>query len=90
MASVAVGGFKQVNRNHNERDYNHTVDPECQRLRNLAESASKKRIELIKSSKAAYANGSKGEAHELSEQAKQQLELANKYNACLLYTSRCV
>ncbi|CAR30209.1 Smr domain-containing protein [Lachancea thermotolerans CBS 6340] len=63
-----------------ERDYNHATDSEYKRLRDLADQAYKKRQQLSQQSQNAYKNGDRSGAHTLSEQAKEQLQVAEKYN----------
>ncbi|CEP62445.1 Smr domain-containing protein LALA0_S05e05820g [Lachancea lanzarotensis] len=63
-----------------QKDYNHATDTEYKRLRGLADDAYKKRQTLSQQSQHAFKNGDKGEAHTLSEQAKEQLQVAEKYN----------
>ncbi|AAS53289.1 AFL083Cp [Eremothecium gossypii ATCC 10895] len=63
-----------------DRDYNHATDGEYKRLRDLADQAFKKRAELSHQSQQAYKQGDGARAKELSEQAKRQLEAAERYN----------
>lgn len=77
MSSAAVA----KNKSHLlTRDYNHATDGEYHKLRNLAEQAYNRRQKLSHESQAAYKHGQKGKAHQLSEQAKQQLIEAENYN----------
>lgn len=63
-----------------ERDYNHAVDGEYQRLRGLAEEARKKRQQLSHESQEAYKQGDGARAHQLSEKAKVQQRLVDQHN----------
>ncbi|AGO13075.1 AaceriAFL083Cp [[Ashbya] aceris (nom. inval.)] len=63
-----------------DRDYNHATDDEYRRLRDLADQAFKKRAELSQQSQQAYKQGDGALAKDLSEQAKRQLEVAERYN----------
>ncbi|SCU98008.1 LADA_0H09956g1_1 [Lachancea dasiensis] len=63
-----------------QRDYNHATDSEYKRLRQLADGAYTKRQQLSQQSQKAFKNGDKGQAHTLSEKAKEQLSVAEKYN----------
>ncbi|CDR46846.1 CYFA0S26e00738g1_1 [Cyberlindnera fabianii] len=63
-----------------QRDYNHVSDPQYKKLRALADEAYKKRNQLSQQSQAAFKQGDKARAHELSEQAKKQVEIADNYN----------
>ncbi|SCU80641.1 LAME_0B04038g1_1 [Lachancea meyersii CBS 8951] len=63
-----------------QKDYNHATDSEYKRLRGLADEAYKKRQSLSQQSQQAFKSGDKGEAHSLSNKAKDQLHIAEKYN----------
>lgn len=63
-----------------ERDYNHVSDPEYKRLREQADLAYKKKQQLSSESQKAYKNGDGQRAHELSEAAKKQVDIAENYN----------
>ncbi|SCU93593.1 LANO_0E04302g1_1 [Lachancea nothofagi CBS 11611] len=62
------------------RDYNHATDSEYKRLRDLADDAFKKRQQYSQQSQQAFKSGDKSEAHALSERAKEQLNVAEKFN----------
>ncbi|CDK27665.1 unnamed protein product [Kuraishia capsulata CBS 1993] len=65
----------------NERDYNHATDKEYEKLRKLADQAHDKRNKLSHESQSAFKRGDKAKAAELSQQAKEQLDIAERYNA---------
>ncbi|KAL6942382.1 hypothetical protein ACO0QE_003557 [Hanseniaspora vineae] len=62
------------------RDYNHSTDAEYKRLRNLANEAYDKRSKLSQQSQQEFKSGNKEKAHELSVQAKEQMNIADQYN----------
>lgn len=63
------------------RDYNHATDTEYAKLRKQADVAYQKRLKLLAELQQAYKRGDKARAKELSDQAKQQLAVAEDYNA---------
>lgn len=79
-ASAEVIGARGPLISTGPRDYNHAVDKEYQRLRSLAEQAFQKKQSLSQESQAAYQHGDGAKAHQLSEKAKVQQRVAEKYN----------
>ncbi|XDT26975.1 Smr domain profile [Nakaseomyces glabratus] len=69
-----------VLRRNNGADYNHSIDPEYQRLRAAADDAIKSRQKLSAESQKAYKSGDKAKAHQLSEEAKKKAALADTLN----------
>lgn len=69
-----------VRRKQQGVDYNHSVDPEYQRLRSAANDAMNSRKRLAEESQRAYKSGDKAKAHELSEKAKKKLAEADDLN----------
>ncbi|KAI8131892.1 hypothetical protein DUD61_004464 [Geotrichum candidum] len=63
------------------RDYNHSVDPEYKRLRDLAQREYELRLEAVAQSKEAYNSGDGAEAKRLSEKGKQHGAKMDEYNA---------
>ncbi|KAF5115458.1 hypothetical protein DV454_002292 [Geotrichum candidum] len=63
------------------RDYNHSVDPEYKRLRDLAQREYELRREAVAQSKEAYNSGDGAEAKRLSEKGKQHGAKMDEYNA---------
>ncbi|ODQ82862.1 hypothetical protein BABINDRAFT_159360 [Babjeviella inositovora NRRL Y-12698] len=63
-----------------ERDYNHSTDSQYHNLRKQADQAYQKRSNLSQQSQQAYKLGDKARAHQLSEEAKKQLEIADDFN----------
>lgn len=79
-ASAAVIGARGPLISTGPRDYNHAVDDEYQRLRSLADQAFQKKQSLSQESQEAYQHGDGAKAHQLSEKAKVQQRVAEKYN----------
>ncbi|EDO17738.1 hypothetical protein Kpol_1033p43 [Vanderwaltozyma polyspora DSM 70294] len=79
-ARVATGPAVHGINQHQKLDYNHVSDNEYIRLRNLADQAHSKRNEYSQKSQNAYKNGDHKAAGEFSEKAKQQLQLADRFN----------
>ncbi|SCW00465.1 LAFE_0C04786g1_1 [Lachancea fermentati] len=77
MSTARVAKTAQLG---SQRDYNHATDPEYKRLRDAAEQAYSKRQQFSQQSQQAYKSGDGAAARELSEKAKQQLEVAEKFN----------
>lgn len=63
-----------------ETDYNHVSDQQYVKYRQLADAAYKKREQLVQQSQKAFKDGNKGEAHNLSQKAKEQLQIAEENN----------
>ncbi|CCH57999.1 hypothetical protein TBLA_0A01980 [Henningerozyma blattae CBS 6284] len=81
MATAVLDrGVKLGYENDQTRDYNHATDSQYENLRKLADQAYKKKQEYSSLSQQAYKSGNKSEAHELSLKAKEQVEIAEKYN----------
>ncbi|OWB55420.1 hypothetical protein B5S28_g1292 [[Candida] boidinii] len=75
------GATEVLTRGHLLADYNHATDATYKQYREAADRAYQRRSDLSKKSQQAFKSGDKAKAHELSVDAKKQLDIAEENNA---------